>query len=137
MHGPVLVVSSNRSSANFILSGLEARRVAGLCAPDWDASRVLIREAHPRAIVVEIERAIDWHRCSQLVADGALAGAPVIALTSWVAPDGRYRRRAFELGCAAFVAKPCFVDQLLEVVERVCQGESQVEVLSGMRARAR
>jgi CheY-like chemotaxis protein len=53
---------------------------------------------------------------------------PLIILTSLIRPDRANRRRARALGCAAFVAKPCSVGQLVEVVSRVRSGSRGLEV---------
>ena len=55
---------------------------------------------------------------------------PVMVLTSLVRPDGSNRRRARALGCAAFVAKPCSLRQLVDIVRRVQRGERNLEVVS-------
>ena len=58
------------------------------------------------------------------------AGIPVMVFTSLIRPDGSNRRRARALGCAAFVAKPCSVRQLVDIVRRVQCGERNLEVLT-------
>jgi len=55
--------------------------------------------------------------------------APVVVFTSLVRPDGANRRKARLFGCAAFVAKPCSLQRLVEVVERVHHGERGLEVV--------
>jgi CheY-like chemotaxis protein len=54
-------------------------------------------------------------------------GAAVIILTSLIRPDRLNRRRARALGCAAFVAKPCSVRQLVDIVRRVDRGSRGLE----------
>jgi DNA-binding NtrC family response regulator len=53
---------------------------------------------------------------------------PVIIFTSLIRPDGANRRKARSVGCAAFVAKPCSLRQLVDVVSRVHHGERGLEV---------
>jgi CheY-like chemotaxis protein len=55
---------------------------------------------------------------------------PVIILTSLVRPDRANRRRARAVGCAAFVAKPCSLQQLVRVVTQVHDGSRWVELLT-------
>jgi DNA-binding response OmpR family regulator len=55
---------------------------------------------------------------------------PVVVLTSLIRPDGLNRQRARTLGCAAFVAKPCSLRQLVDLVLRVQRGERNLEVLT-------
>jgi DNA-binding NtrC family response regulator len=66
-----------------------------------------------------------WTHCAFLL---NLAGpAPVILLTGWIYPDGRTARKAFDLGCAAFVIEPCVPDDLAAIIERVVAGERGIE----------
>jgi DNA-binding NtrC family response regulator len=53
---------------------------------------------------------------------------PVVIFTSMIRPDGANRRKARSFGCAAFVAKPCSLRQLVEVVSRVDHGERGLEI---------
>jgi CheY-like chemotaxis protein len=53
---------------------------------------------------------------------------PVIVLTSLIRPDRANRQRARALGCAAFVAKPCSLMHLVNVVSRVRRGSRGLEI---------
>lgn len=53
---------------------------------------------------------------------------PMVILTSLIRPDGSNRRKARTLGCAAFVAKPCSLRQLVDFVSRVRYGERKLEI---------
>lgn len=53
---------------------------------------------------------------------------PLIIITSLIRPDRSNRRRARALGCAAFVAKPCSLWQLVDVVSRVRRGSRGLEI---------
>jgi CheY-like chemotaxis protein len=55
-------------------------------------------------------------------------GVPIVIFTSLIRPDGANRRRARALGCAAFLAKPCSLRQLVSVVSRVHHGERGLEI---------
>jgi CheY-like chemotaxis protein len=55
---------------------------------------------------------------------------PIVIFTSLIRPDGANRRRARTLGCAAFLAKPCSLRQLVNVVSRVHQGERGLEIVT-------
>ena len=68
----------------------------------------------------------DWTDCAELA--GLAEGTPVIVVTGWAASDGRFRRRAFDAGCAAYVLKPCTPETLVEAVERVRGGERRIEL---------
>jgi CheY-like chemotaxis protein len=62
---------------------------------------------------------------------------PLIILTSLIRPDGSNRRKARALGCAAFVAKPCSLVQLVDVVSRVRSGSRALEISTYTEARSR
>ena len=78
------------------------------------------------AIVMHLELSSDWTYCGELAQRGPMA--PMIALSSWRAPDGRYRRLAFRIGCAAFVQTPCIVARLIETIDRLASGETKIDV---------
>lgn len=58
----------------------------------------------------------------------AAPDVPFVILTSMIRPDRAYRLRAQALGCAAFVAKPCSLPLLVDVVSRVRQGTRGLEI---------
>ena len=128
MTGYVLILTADDPLADALVTGLRQRRLPALSVDTSDRAITIARDVALRAIVMDIERAADWHECSRLVP--AAGHAFVVALTSWTAPDGRYRRRAFNSGCAAVVAKPCSLDALVTVLERLDAGERQVEVVT-------
>jgi CheY-like chemotaxis protein len=53
---------------------------------------------------------------------------PMVILTSLIRPDRANRQKAHALGCAAFVAKPCSVQQLVDVVSQVHGGTKGLEI---------
>jgi DNA-binding response OmpR family regulator len=62
---------------------------------------------------------------------------PLIILTSLIRPDRSNRQRARALGCAAFVAKPCSLAQLVDVVSRVLRGSRGLEISTYREASTR
>lgn len=60
--------------------------------------------------------------------DCAASDIPVVILTPLIRPDRANRHKARALGCAAFVAKPCSVRQLVRVAFRVRHGERGLEI---------
>lgn len=114
---------------------VEALQAAGLRTEIADeASAVLEGFAAwnpPTALVIELvpQPADAWmliERVRQLHAH-----VPVVIVTSKIRPDGANRRRARTVGCAAFIGKPCSVETLVDVVERVRRGERGLEVVTG------
>jgi len=61
---------------------------------------------------------------------------PLIILTSLIRPDRANRQKARALACAAFVAKPCSLGQLVDVVSRVCRGSRGLEIATYTEIRA-
>jgi CheY-like chemotaxis protein len=95
---------------------------------DSDAAQeALDAGPHYDAILLDVARPPDWRACAGLASHSA--ETPVVAVTGWVADDRRYRKRAFDAGCAAYVLKPCVPDRLAEAVERVRRGERLIELL--------
>ncbi len=81
----------------------------------------------PSLVVVDLLPRQDsaWALIDRLRQD--MPEIPVVILTSLIRPDGRYRRRARGCGVAAFVAKPCSLGQLADIIRRVLAGERQIE----------
>ena len=50
--------------------------------------------------------------------------------TTLVRPDRANRDRARELGCAAFVAKPCAPPHVANIARQLCQGARGLEVVA-------
>jgi CheY-like chemotaxis protein len=92
-----------------------------------DAAALLETEA-PDVIVMELlpEPADAWAFIERRCADAP--DVPLIILTSLIRPDRSHRRKARALGCAAFVAKPCSLLQLVDVVLRVRRGSRGLEI---------
>lgn len=67
-----------------------------------------------------------WRLISQLCATSRLG---IIVFTTLVRPDRANRDRARQLGCAAFVAKPCSPLRVVSVARQVCQGARGLEVI--------
>lgn len=80
------------------------------------------------AIVIDIDLAADRQHFLVLGQEKQQLMAPLIVLTSWSEPDGRYRQSAFGFGCDAFVVKPCSPDALLQAIDRLASGERQFEI---------
>jgi CheY-like chemotaxis protein len=93
-----------------------------------DAAALLQTTERPHVIVMELVPEPDaaWAFIERCCADNF--GAALIVLTSLIRPDAANRQRARALGCAAFVAKPCSVLQLVDVVARVRRGSRGLEI---------
>lgn len=125
----VLVVARDADVGDLygsMLSGVERARV--IWVADVEAARRLVPGDPPVGVVVfDVMAASDWEHCQRLSdTDGA---PPVIVVSGFIAEDRRFRRQAFNAGCAAFLLKPCAPETLVEAVRRVRTGERNVELL--------
>jgi CheY-like chemotaxis protein len=127
----ILIVADEDAGELYALqlaSSVRARTTrVGTCA---EASREIVGDRRYEAVLLDIVMAADWDVCLDLPSNRT--GTPVIVLTGWIAHDGRFRDRAFDAGCAAFVAKPCTEETLGEAVRRVRRGERRVELVTGV-----
>jgi CheY-like chemotaxis protein len=105
-------------------AGFETTAAAGVA----DAADLLQRTDPPDVIVMELlpEPIAAWAFIERRCVDDS--GVPLIIVTSLIRPDRLNRRRARVLGCAAFVAKPCSLSQLVDIVSRVRRGSRGLEI---------
>ena len=89
----------------------------------------------PSAILVDLLGPQDWQTIAQLKAAPHTQKVPVIVFTGWLSPDRRFRRLARELGCSAFVAKPCDTELLAKTIARAIGGEAGLEVVQSFTLR--
>lgn len=127
LSGPVVMVGADDRYADGIIASLRRARVACVSI-DSCAALSMFELTGLGAIAVDLARAMDWHACRELSDRAAAQDVPVLAVSNWVAPDGRYRRRAFELGCVAFVYKTASAEPLIEALCRISSGERYVQV---------
>lgn len=86
-----------------------------------DGSEALGKALRRRPDIVLLDLAIPkldgWTVARALKADPGLANVPVVAFSAFDYPNERSRAQA--AGCDAFLAKPCALDQLLEIIKRL------------------
>jgi len=129
LEGRVLFIYPHGPDRTLYVSALrEAGFEVGAEATVTDATALLHTGDTPDAIVMELlpEPIEAWAFIERQCADAP--GVPLIILTSLIRPDRAHRRRARTLGCAAFVAKPCSLQQLVDVVARVRRGSRGLEI---------
>jgi CheY-like chemotaxis protein len=118
---PVLIVSANPDTVDLYVLSLRNERNAVTSVASADEALPLVRDRKVSAIVVDVANPkFDWSACRQLV-EAAERDLPLIVLTGWI--DQEARVQAFDLGCAAFVAKPASPDRLRDVLQRTRAGE--------------
>ncbi len=82
---------------------------------------------HPDVILVDVFEPDDWKLVGELRDSRATKHIPLVVLTVWISADRVYRNRARELGCKAFVTKPCDVEILEQILIRAMHGEDGIE----------
>ena len=105
--------------------GLELAGYEVMCAYTGTEALARARQRRPAAIVLDI-RLPDmsgWDVCAALKADPALDRIPIIVLTAAAVPT--LAQQAAAAGCAAHLLKPCFPDQLAQVVRHVIASQPQ------------
>jgi DNA-binding response OmpR family regulator len=96
------------------------------CVSTFDQARSVLEDRGADIVLMDVTSFEQWNDCGCL---GSMEEAPpVVVLTGWVTADGRFRRRAFNAGCAAFVAKPCHPRVLVAVLRRVLDGARNLAV---------
>jgi CheY-like chemotaxis protein len=125
----VLFVHPVGPDRDLYVSALDDAGFATTAEPDVAAARAALeRGSQPDVIVMELlpEPFQTWAFIEQRRSDAP--AVPVIILTSLIRPDRANRLKAQALSCAAFVAKPCSVQQLVDVVLRVHSGIRGLEI---------
>lgn len=97
-----------------------------VCSASVSDALHVVQAGSADVILVDLVSWRQWDDCALLVQ--AQSQSPVVVLTGWVSADGRFRRKAFARGCAAFVAKPCHPRVLVAVLRRVLDGERHIAV---------
>jgi CheY-like chemotaxis protein len=113
--------------------------LAAICEAMWPAAAARVSDAaglacaaavRPRAIVFDLNHPSGWDIVAELRHTSATRHIPVLLLTGCVVPEGTYRRRARQLGCRAFVAKPCAPSVLARTLNKVLRGGRDIEVIA-------
>jgi two-component system, cell cycle response regulator DivK len=126
---PVLILSEDVDTQDLYVVALRWRRRAAYGVATLRDALALARETRLSAIVVDVRCDDDWRACQRLRRNTVTREVPLVALTGYIAADGRFRRRAARVGCAAFIAKPTLPDTVAAVIDRVIDGEHGIEVM--------
>src|SRR5688572_30220960 len=96
----IFFISSDSSAREWWCRALQMRgREAVVREPGLEA--LVTATKSWEAIVVDVELTVDWQHFRTLGQQAEQLTAPLIVLTSWSAPGGRYRQMAFGMGCDA------------------------------------
>ena len=111
------IYSTGLAHAGFLVAVLEQLGAAG--------SAVQAADIDCGVLHLDWDDEAGWAACRAFVE--RCAPKPVVLLTSWIHTDARNVRKAFELGCAAFVVVPCPANDLADIIGKVISGERNVE----------
>jgi DNA-binding response OmpR family regulator len=126
-YGRVLLVSADGDTRDLYADWFaRTANLAMTCASSLAAARPILDQRGADVVLLDLVRPGQWDELR--AADAATEGPPIVVLTGWVVEDGRFRTRAFSLGCAAFIAKPCHPRILVAVLRRVIDGERHVTI---------
>ena len=127
--GYVVVVSRDADVCDLYVQIFRFRRTAVVGANDVSQVLTLAATTPVAAVLFDVLVPDDWEGCRRVV-NGVPNEVPVVVLTAWVAENRRFRRLAEEIGCAAFISKPCSPELVVATVARVRRGERGIELLS-------
>ena len=121
---PVLLLTDHPDDGGMYVTGLEKHGFRVEVADVFQDMATAIRDARPEAVVLDMRLGDQqlWSRL-ETIRCGALLDVPGILLTGSIRPDRANRVRAREIGCAAFVAKPCLPDHLAPILHAVISGD--------------
>ncbi|MBW3628223.1 MAG: response regulator [Gemmatimonadetes bacterium] len=118
MTPPTILVVDDHADSRVICEIILGRNgYSVLSAAEGDRALELARTEQPAAIVLDIAlpRMDGWSVVEELKKEPLTAGIPVLMYTAHSLDS--YRSRAMELGCVAFLVKPCSPQAILEAVQ--------------------
>lgn len=121
---PVLLLTDHPDDGGMYVTGLAKHGFRVDLADVFDDMAGAIRDAQPDAVVLDMKLGDQqlWSRL-ETIRCGGLFNVPGILLTGSIRPDRANRIRARDIGCAAFVAKPCIPDHLAPILRAVIAGD--------------
>jgi DNA-binding NtrC family response regulator len=126
----VLFVTRDDDVGDLYVAALTAHGHTTRRVRDCSSAAASLGEIDVSAVFIDVLDEPDWADCADLARVAAEHATPVIVVTGWLSRDGRFRKRAFAAGCAAFIAKPCTASTLVSTLERVALGERRIEVVA-------
>jgi CheY-like chemotaxis protein len=118
----VLLVDDEADQVEMYQLSLERAGFAVLSAHTGDEGVRLARTRRPDAIVLDLRLPdiTGWEVCGLLKADPQTERIPIVILTAAASPT--LGEQAASAGCAAHLVKPCFPEELIEVLRTVLPG---------------
>jgi DNA-binding response OmpR family regulator len=121
---PVLLLTDHPDDGEMYVTGLASHGFRVNVADDFEDMATAIRRAEAEAVVLDMKLGDPqlWSRL-EAIRCGGLLDVPGILLTGSIRADRANRIRARDIGCAAFVAKPCLPDHLAPILHAVISGD--------------
>jgi DNA-binding response OmpR family regulator len=125
---PVLVVARGPATGESIVRDLRQLEQVAVCVDSCEPAFDMMQIVEFALVVVDVDNPADWAVCRPLVASGC---CPVAIVTRFLRRDRYYRSRAFSMGAAAYLCKPCTISHLRELLTRVRSNERDIEIVRG------
>jgi CheY-like chemotaxis protein len=103
----------------------QALPLAKVISPDIGDLVCRVIEMRAAVILYDVVHVDEWEDVTRLRMAPQTRDVPLIVLTGWIWADGRSRRRARELQCAAVIAKPCRLNVLVDALQRAVVDHSE------------
>ena len=115
----ILIIEDNVDNMSLMRILMERENYQVITAYDGRDGLQVIREQHPDLILLDLDMPVvdGWGVIDQVKADPALQNIPIVVVSAHFLPGDD--RRVFEAGCAAFVAKPFKILDLMDEIRRV------------------
>jgi two-component system cell cycle response regulator DivK len=119
----VLVVDDFEDNRELYLEYLAHHGYRTVGASSGGQAIALALEHAPDLVLMDLSLPVmdGWEATRRLKADPRTRATPVVALTGHVLSS--HAQRASDVGCDAFLAKPCLPDQVLQTVRRLLPDE--------------
>jgi AmiR/NasT family two-component response regulator len=117
-----------------IVASLRALSCVAVGVNAWQSAMEMMEAIEFGLVVVFVDRPSDWRSC-RLIA--RRASCPVAVVTDYLAADRRYRKRAFGMGVAVYIRKPCTKARLREMMKQLAAGTGSIELVASARRRSR
>jgi CheY-like chemotaxis protein len=124
----VLLVDDEPDQIEMYEYALESAGFDVVSALDGRMALARARELHPDVIVLDVRLPdiTGWEVCRALKAGRSTADIPIVILTAAV--SATLPREAEEAGCAAYLLKPCYPDELARAIRAVLEGAGSADL---------
>lgn len=124
----VLLVDDEPDQVELYQYGLQTAGFDVRCAYTGAAAIEAARALLPDIVVLDLRLPdiTGWEVCEALRRDPGTASIPVVILTAAASP--MLPREAIDSGCAAYLLKPCYPEDLVRTLRAVLDGASSLGV---------